>query len=109
MKSYNEDFYNLFSEIADLMSLLSENPFKIRAYREAARRARCLVASGLVVPNIGGLSGAGDRSRRVNRTGVRHGEVHDRGAHLAHPQVGLSYCGEHYGLVTYDERAHGPD
>ena len=40
MKSYNDDFYNLFNEIADLMSILSENPFKIRAYREAARRLK---------------------------------------------------------------------
>lgn len=40
MKSYNEDFYNLFNEIADLMSLLNENSFKIRAYREAARRLK---------------------------------------------------------------------
>lgn len=40
MKSYNEDFYHLFNEIADLMSLLNENSFKIRAYREAARRLK---------------------------------------------------------------------
>ena len=40
MKSYNEDFYHLFNEIADLMSLLDENFFKIRAYREAARRLK---------------------------------------------------------------------
>ncbi|MDH5596472.1 MAG: helix-hairpin-helix domain-containing protein [Candidatus Peregrinibacteria bacterium] len=40
MKSYNEDFYLLFNEIADLMAILSENPFKIRAYREAARRLK---------------------------------------------------------------------
>lgn len=40
MKSYNEDFYRLFNEIADLMAILSENSFKIRAYREAARRIK---------------------------------------------------------------------
>ena len=40
MKSYNNDFYNLFNEIADLMSLLDENSFKIRAYREAAMRIK---------------------------------------------------------------------
>lgn len=40
MKSYNEDFYHLFSEIADLMSILSENSFKIRAYRDAARKLK---------------------------------------------------------------------
>ena len=38
MKSYNDDFYRLFNEIADLMELISENPFKIRAYRTAARK-----------------------------------------------------------------------
>lgn len=37
MKSYNEDFYILFNEIADLMAILNENSFKIRAYRSAAR------------------------------------------------------------------------
>lgn len=37
MKIYNEDFYNLFNEIGDLMAILDENSFKIRAYREAAR------------------------------------------------------------------------
>ncbi|MBN2306468.1 hypothetical protein JXD20_00625 [Candidatus Peregrinibacteria bacterium] len=40
MKTYNEDFYRLFHEIADLMAILSENGFKIRAYREAARRIK---------------------------------------------------------------------
>ncbi|MBN2096540.1 hypothetical protein JW752_04050 [Candidatus Peregrinibacteria bacterium] len=38
MKSYNEEISQCFNEIADLMSLLDENSFKIRAYREAARR-----------------------------------------------------------------------
>ncbi len=40
MKSYNEDFYRLFNEIADLMSLIDENSFKIRAYRTAARNLK---------------------------------------------------------------------
>jgi len=40
VKTYNEDFYRLFNEIADLMAILSENSFKIRAYREAARRIK---------------------------------------------------------------------
>jgi len=40
MKSYNEDFYRLFNEIADLMSILNENSFKIRAYRAAAMRIK---------------------------------------------------------------------
>lgn len=37
MKSYNKDFYRLFNEIADLLGILAENPFKIIAYRRAAR------------------------------------------------------------------------
>jgi len=40
MKSYNEDFYRLFNEIADLMAILGENTFKILAYRSAARRIK---------------------------------------------------------------------
>jgi len=40
MKSYNEDFYRLFSEIADLMAIKNENSFKIRAYRNAAMRLK---------------------------------------------------------------------
>lgn len=40
MKNYNEELYNQFNEIADLMSLIDENTFKIRAYREAARRLK---------------------------------------------------------------------
>ena len=37
MKSYNDDFYNLFNEIADLMAIQGEGFFRVRAYREAAR------------------------------------------------------------------------
>ncbi len=40
MKSYNNDFYNLFNEIADLMSIQGEGFFRVRAYREAARVLR---------------------------------------------------------------------
>lgn len=40
MKSYNEEIAGAFDEIADLMSILKENPFKIRAYKEAARRLK---------------------------------------------------------------------
>lgn len=37
MKKFNNDFYKLFNEIADLMGILGEGFFRIRAYREAAR------------------------------------------------------------------------
>jgi DNA polymerase (family 10) len=40
MKSYNEKISDAFYEIGDLMSLINENPFKIRAYYQAARRLR---------------------------------------------------------------------
>ena len=37
MKTYNEDFYRLFNEIADLMAITGAGFFQVRAYREAAR------------------------------------------------------------------------
>ncbi len=37
MKKYNNDFYKSFNEIADLMGILGEGFFRVRAYREAAR------------------------------------------------------------------------
>lgn len=37
MKTYNQDFYEIFNEIAELLALLGENPFRIRAYQNAAR------------------------------------------------------------------------
>ncbi|MBI5754864.1 hypothetical protein HZA41_01440 [Candidatus Peregrinibacteria bacterium] len=40
MKNFNEDLNKLFNEMADLLSILDENPFKIRAYRLAARRLK---------------------------------------------------------------------
>ncbi len=40
MKSYNETFEKQFNEIADLMSILGENAFKIRAYKDIARKMR---------------------------------------------------------------------
>ena len=38
MKSYNKELADAFYEIAELMSLLGENGFRVRAYNEAARR-----------------------------------------------------------------------
>jgi DNA polymerase (family 10) len=40
MKSYNDDFYNLFYEIGELMGFFDENIFRIRAYQQAARRIK---------------------------------------------------------------------
>jgi len=40
MKSYNNELSAAFNEMGDLLSLLDENPFKIRAYYVAARRLK---------------------------------------------------------------------
>lgn len=40
MQTYNEPLENHFNEIADLMSILGENAFKIRAYRDVARKMK---------------------------------------------------------------------
>jgi len=40
MKSYNEKLASAFNEIADLLSILDENVFKIIAYRRVARRLK---------------------------------------------------------------------
>lgn len=40
MKSYNQELADAFTEIADLMAIIKENPFKIRAYREASRKLK---------------------------------------------------------------------
>lgn len=37
MKTYNEDFYRLLNEIADLLAITGAGFFQVRAYREAAR------------------------------------------------------------------------
>jgi len=37
MKTYNEDFYKLLTEIADLLAITGAGFFQVRAYREAAR------------------------------------------------------------------------
>ncbi len=40
MKSYNDELASAFNEIADLLSILDENVFKIIAYRRVARRLK---------------------------------------------------------------------
>ena len=37
MKTYNEDFYKLFGEIADLLAITGGGFFQVRAYQEASR------------------------------------------------------------------------
>ncbi len=37
MKTYNDEFYEVFTEISDLLAILGENRFKIIAYGNAAR------------------------------------------------------------------------
>jgi DNA polymerase (family 10) len=38
MKDYNKELSQMFSELADLLAILAENPFEIRAYRQVSRR-----------------------------------------------------------------------
>lgn len=40
MPIFNADVADVFSEIADLLALENANPFRIRAYRNAARMLR---------------------------------------------------------------------
>jgi DNA polymerase (family X) len=40
MKNYNDELASAFNEIADLLSILDDNVFKIIAYRRAARRLK---------------------------------------------------------------------
>ena len=42
MPAHNADIAAIFDEIADLLEIESENPFRIRAYRNAARTLRDL-------------------------------------------------------------------
>ena len=37
MPAHNADIADLFNRVADLLEILGENPFRIRAYRNAAR------------------------------------------------------------------------
>ena len=40
MPIYNADIADIFDEIADYLEIEGENPFRIRAYRNAARNVR---------------------------------------------------------------------
>lgn len=40
MPIHNADIATIFEEIADLLEIDGENPFRIRAYRNAARTLR---------------------------------------------------------------------
>ncbi|MEA3274214.1 MAG: DNA polymerase/3'-5' exonuclease PolX [Pseudomonadota bacterium] len=42
MPIHNDDIADVFDEIADLLEIQGENPFRIRAYRNAAREVRAL-------------------------------------------------------------------
>jgi DNA polymerase (family 10) len=42
MPIYNADIADIFDEIADFLEIDGENPFRIRAYRNAARSVRGL-------------------------------------------------------------------
>src|SRR3990172_1061341 len=45
MPAHNADISDLFNQVADLLEILDENPFRIRAYRNAARTVGSLSQS----------------------------------------------------------------
>lgn len=52
----NLDMARIFDEIADILELKAENPFKIRAYRRAARTIETLAQDLKVIAERGGVS-----------------------------------------------------
>lgn len=68
MPKYNADIAANFEEIADLLEIQGGNPFRIRAYRNAARdgRVRALLGCGEKYP-------ASDRSTRQSDTALQIG------------------------------------
>ncbi len=58
----NKQIASLFNELADLMELQGENPFKIRSYRSVYRKFRQLAEplSEMSFPELQGLQGVGD-------------------------------------------------
>lgn len=62
MPTHNEDIARIFDAMADLLEIGAQNPFRVRAYRNAARRIRAshhdlpgLVRSGQVLPHLPGI------------------------------------------------------
>lgn len=79
MPVHNADIAALFTEIADLQEILGENPFRIRAYRNAARvladhgrEIRELVAAG---EDLTAIDGIGDDLAKKIRQIVETGTV----------------------------------
>jgi DNA polymerase (family 10) len=64
MPVHNADIARVFDEIADLLEIQGENPFRIRAYRNAARTIgefprdlKSLIDSGAELPKLPGIGG----------------------------------------------------
>lgn len=62
MPVHNADIAAIFDEIADLLEIRADNPFRIRAYRNAARIVRgygrelkTLIESGAALPKLPGI------------------------------------------------------
>jgi DNA polymerase (family 10) len=51
----NLDMARIFDEIADIFEVKGENPFKIRAYRRAARTIETLTQDLKVIADRGGV------------------------------------------------------
>ncbi|MBI5411674.1 hypothetical protein HZA43_00685 [Candidatus Peregrinibacteria bacterium] len=77
-KIYNEELSQAFHEIADLMSLLDENSFKIRAYRKAAeniRNAPPITVKRQNIESFRKIPGVGDAIAEKMMQYVRKGEI----------------------------------
>lgn len=78
MSIHNADIADAFDEIGDLLSLQAESPFRIRAYRRAARAVRNLpqqLAELNGVSDYGAIPGVGrDLARKIAEL-VRSGRL----------------------------------
>jgi DNA polymerase (family 10) len=78
MPVHNADIARVFEEIADLLELGNENPFRVRAYRNAARIVGNLaldlageVAAGRALPKLPGIGeDLGEKIRDIAVTGT---------------------------------------
>jgi len=78
MPVHNADIAAIFGEIADLLEILGENPFRVRAYRNAARSVgelgrdlKTLIDAGEELPKLPGIGAdLAAKIRAICRTGT---------------------------------------